>query len=404
MMTFGFCAGGILPGLCPESWTFRTYLLWHFILVLSGVIGLFSIMYPALHNLGYFAFFSSGFGFSGLYVTIVNLVVPLFPGHQGRTLAVFYGIFSLGIVASPQIGKWYVQLLSPPLAWAAHIFTWSATGIFAWPRIYLWTKKFHGGVATKGTVSVEKQEKQNLMLSTLELKNVEETSNTGVDECGSICSSPIKSQYTFTEGLSEAKTNFTRLLSTITFWQIFLTVFAFGSCVAPASVFQVTMKEYFGLNKEASADIYTIINSISPIPRVFTSLAIDIVRSSRFPYGAKNVTSIIFTLGIGVGLMMRFLAWESQTVYIVGMVYIYFCWNSFPPLVAVLSSEAFGTDGKKALGVLFFGFSPGALLGAKVESIVGIAQYYNYFIGIWAFAAINTMLISMRGQKALEKS
>lgn len=406
-MTFGFCAGGILPGLFPEGWTFWIYLLWHFSLVLSGVLGLFSITYPAIYPLGYFAFFSTGFAFSGLYIIIVNLVVPLFPDHPGRTLAVLYGIFSIGIIVSPQIGKRYVLIFSPPWAWAAHIFTWSAAGIFAWPRIYSWTKKFHGassGAATEVTVPAAKQEKEMLVLATVELTNAENIPDTTFYESGSISCSTIKSQYTFTEGLSEAKTSFITLIRNISFWQIFLSVFAFGCCLPPASVFQVTMKEYFGLNAQESSDIYTIINSISPIPRICTSLAIDLVRCSRFPYGAKNVTVIIFTFGIGVGFMMRFLAWESQTIFVLGMVYIYFCWNSFPPLVAVLSTEAFGAGGKKALGVLFFGFSPGALVGAKVESAIGIVQYYNYFAIVWVFAVINTSLISMKGQHNTEKS
>merc|ERR1719419_1754434 len=101
---------------------------------------------------------------------------------------------------------------------------------------------------------------------------------------------------------------------------------------------------------------------ISPIPRIFSSLAIDVIRCSRFPNGAQNITFLIFVFGIGIGLMMRFLAWNSQTVFVSGMVFVYFTFNSFPPLMAVMSSEVFGSRGKQALGMVYAGFSPGAFV------------------------------------------
>merc|ERR1719285_676885 len=101
---------------------------------------------------------------------------------------------------------------------------------------------------------------------------------------------------------------------------------------------------------------------------------------SRFPHGAQNVTFLTFALGIGVGLMIRFLAWNSQAVFISGMVFVYFGFNSFQSLVAAMSTEVYGSRGKQALGLIYSGFSPGAFIGGKVESTVGIEQYYSFFV------------------------
>jgi len=377
-------------------------LIHNFLMVFSGILGFLSITYPALNSLGYAAFFLTGFGFSGMYCIIVNLTVPLFPDRPGRTLAVLYGIFSLGIAGSPQIGKWYVLLLPAPQAWMTHIFTWSASGVIVQPLLWSWTKKFHAPIPDAPQVHIVlpvKEEKQKLVISTQELKNVEDTFETAVDESGSICSVSIKSQYTFMEGLGTAKKSFTKLLHSIAFWQLLFNTFAFGWCLPPSGVFQVTMKNFFGVTAEQSSDIFTIINFISPIPRIFTSLAIDMVKCTKFPHGAKNVTILVFAVGIGVGVMMRFYAWESQTLYVLGMVYIYFVWNSFPPLTAVLSSEAFASDGKEALGLIFTGFGPGSLVGTKVERTVGIVQYYNYLVVCWSLAILNIALITMKVKK-----
>jgi len=347
MMSFGFCFGCVVPGLLPELWTYRVYLYHHLAEIAGCLLSVFGIGGQIPSVFAYVGFVIIGWGFVGMYITLINLSLPLFPTKPGATLAFIYGVFSVGIIASPQIGKRYVEHFSAEWAWAIHLITYNSMALPGHFLIYRWNRALSNHV------------KEELGRADTGLSN----------------------------GMKEAGGNFIHKLKDRTFWAIGTVSFAYGWCMAPVSIIQTTMQTYFGSSASQSADTYTIMSLMSPIPRIGSSLMIDCFRTSWAPYGGKNVTTAILLLGLVFFYIMRY-AWESKTIYTIGMMFIMFAWNSYPPMCAAMAKEAYGARSKEAFGLIMVFFTPGSLVAVETEQAVGIEKFYHWMAGVWVATAV----------------